>query len=211
MLNHQPTSVIAFHSCDIEVGLKVLLGLDNLRPSSNDWDWLGDGIYFWEQNPDRALTYSKECADGKQKNKIPIKVPFVLGCLVDLKHCLNLTESASIGWLKQGYQDYVSLCNRAGIAIPTNKKANRKLDCAVIRYIHTVNEQQRLRPYDSVRAAFPEGNEVYRGCEIREHTHIQITVRNEDCIKGYFLPKPFDVYNPYLKEYMIDNFPFWQS
>jgi hypothetical protein len=211
MLNHQPTSVIAFHSCDIEVGLRVLLGLDNLKHSSNDWDWLGDGVYFWEQNPDRALTYSIDCSAGRQKNKIPIKVPFVLGCVIDLKHCFNLTESNSIGWLKQGHKDFVDLCNNTGTKIPENKGAIRKLDCAVIRYIHTVNEQQGLESYDSVRAAFPEGDEVYAGCAIKEHTHIQICVRNEDCIKGYFLPKPFDAYNPYLKTYIMDNYPSLDS
>ncbi|NCI48418.1 hypothetical protein GWC95_00695 [Sediminibacterium roseum] len=207
MLNHQPTSVIAFHSCDIEVGLKVLLGLDNLKHSTNDWDWLGDGIYFWEQNPERALTYARECAEGRQKNKRKINTPFVLGCVIDLKNCFNLTESVSISWLKQGYKDFVDLCKATGTPIPQNKDANRKLDCAVIRYIHTVNEQQNLTRYDTVRAAFPEGELVYEGCEIREHTHIQISVRTEDCIKGYFLPKPFDAYNPYLKAHIMDKYP----
>ncbi len=46
---------MGFHSCDREIGLKVLNGETQLNPSINIWDWLGSGVYFWEQNPARAL------------------------------------------------------------------------------------------------------------------------------------------------------------
>lgn len=75
---YQPFSVIGFHSCDREVGLKVLNGKDNLFSSTNTWDWLGEGIYFWEQNPGRALEYAIESSERKQINKKPAKTPFVL-------------------------------------------------------------------------------------------------------------------------------------
>ena len=207
MLNHQPSSVLAFHSCDIEVGLKVLLGTETLKQSTNDWDWLADGIYFWEQNPERALKYSIDCAAGTQKNKVKVNTPFVLGCLIDLENCFNLTESTSLQALKRGYDDFIDISAQKGIIIPQNQRANRKLDCAVIRYIHEVNKIADLKPYDTVRAAFREGNPVYPSCEIWEETHIQIAVRNENCIRGYFLPKPINVYNPYLETYIMDNYP----
>lgn len=73
MSYHQPFQITAFHSCDKEIGLKVLNGEEPLIPSDNIWDWLGPGVYFWEQNPGRALEYAIECASGKQKNKIRIK------------------------------------------------------------------------------------------------------------------------------------------
>jgi hypothetical protein len=59
---HQPFQITGFHSCDREVELRVLNGEDQLKPSDNLWDWLGPGIYFWEQNPGRALEYAIECA-----------------------------------------------------------------------------------------------------------------------------------------------------
>jgi hypothetical protein len=37
-----------------------------------------------------------------------------------------------------------------------------------------------------VRAAFPEGREIYPGAGFDEKTHIQIALRNLDCIKGVF-------------------------
>ena len=59
MNHYQPLSVIGFHSCDREVGLKVLNGKDDLMPSTNSWDWLGSGVYFWEQNPYRSAEYAE--------------------------------------------------------------------------------------------------------------------------------------------------------
>ena len=39
-----PTWVLGYHGCDREVGEAVLAGETTLRPSENDWDWLGTGI-----------------------------------------------------------------------------------------------------------------------------------------------------------------------
>jgi hypothetical protein len=73
---YQPFQITGFHSCDKEVGLKILNGQDRLIASDNEWDWLGPGVYFWEQNPGRALEYAIESARGRQKNKIPIALIF---------------------------------------------------------------------------------------------------------------------------------------
>jgi hypothetical protein len=84
MSNFSQGLIIGYHSCDKEVGLRVLNAQDVLKPSDNPWDWLGDGIYFWEYNPHRALTYAIETSDGRQKNKAPIKTPFVIGAVIKL-------------------------------------------------------------------------------------------------------------------------------
>ena len=84
------------------------------------------------------------------------------------------------------------------LPLPVNTEANRALDCAVIKFIHEANKMQRKQPYDSIRCAFPEGEEAYPGAKITSRLHIQICVCNPDCIKGYFLPKPIKKYNPHL-------------
>lgn len=43
--------------------------------------------------------------------------------------------------------------------------------------------------FDSVRGVFFEGTELYPGAGFREKDHIQICIRNPNCIKGYFLPR----------------------
>ena len=50
MYSKLPNLVIAFHGCDIETYENVLYKHQHLTSSNNDYDWLGNGIYFWEQN-----------------------------------------------------------------------------------------------------------------------------------------------------------------
>src|SRR5665213_442516 len=96
MPDYQSSNIIGFHSCDLGLGLRLLNGQDELQPSENTWDWLGQGIYFWEQDPLRALQYATENALGKQKNKKAAKIPFVIGAIIELGNGLNLVESLSL-------------------------------------------------------------------------------------------------------------------
>ncbi len=76
----------------------------------------------------------------------------------------------------------------------------RYLDCAVIQKIHEVIRSGLIpdaAPFDSVKALFPEGKEVYDGAGFKEKTHIQLCIINPNCIKGYFLPRELD------KEYPV--------
>ena len=199
MAHHQPFQVTGFHSCDKEIGMGVLNGNSDLKPSTNSWDWLSDGIYFWEQNPSRALEYAEESSKRKQYNKIRIKTPFVLGATIELGNCLNLVESQSLAILTEAYTGLVKLNANSGIKMPQNKGNIRALDCAVIRYVHYSRKQSGKAPYDTIRCAFGEGAEVYPGASFTSRHHIQICVINPDMIKGYFLPRPLHVFNPYLK------------
>ncbi len=198
MSEYQSFNVIGFHSCDREVGLRLLNGQEEILPSDNTWDWLGPGSYFWEGDPLRSLAYATENADGIQKNKTPAETPFVLGAIIELGNCLNLVESDSIEILKEAYEKMSQMMTDNGIALPVNRKGNNALDCAVIKFIHQVNKAENKAPYDTIRCAFPEGEAVYPGASITSRLHIQLCVCNPDCIKGYFLPKPIDKYNPHL-------------
>jgi hypothetical protein len=198
LTHHHPFSIIGFHSCDREVGLKVLNGNDDLRASDNPWDWLGEGIYFWEQNPLRALEYAEESAEKKQFNKIPIVTPFVLGAIIELGNCLNLVEAESLQILRTAYNGLKKVTDEADATMPKNKGDNRALDCAVIKYIHYSNKLADKKPFDTIRCAFPEGAEAYPGSKISSRLHIQICVLNPECIKGYFLPRPIKKFNPHL-------------
>ncbi|MDR3693022.1 hypothetical protein [Mucilaginibacter sp.] len=198
MPEYQSFGVIGFHSCDIQVGLKFLNGETDLIPSQNDWDWLGPGSYFWEQDPSRALQYATENSQGKQKNKKAAKIPFVIGSIIELGNCLNLVESTSLNILTESYNNLKNTMDKSGLPMPMNKGNNRSLDCAVIKYIHQANKDAGKPAYDTIRCAFPEGEEAFPGSMITSRLHIQLCVCNPACIKKYFLPRPVSKYNPYL-------------
>lgn len=192
--------ILAFHGCDRTVRDKVVLGEEHLLGSDNDYDWLGHGIYFWEHSPERALDYAVLLKDNPHRNKRnPIKDPAVLGAVIDLGLCLDLLESKSLKILKHTYETFKYTQEVAELSIPTNRPIAgskdlliRELDCAVIQFLHQVNKEQELKAYDSVRGVFIEGDELYPSAGFNDKNHIQICVRNPNCILGYFIPREVD-------------------
>lgn len=302
--------VLGFHGCDQTTVDKVMRG-GMLYPSKHDFDWLGHGIYFWQNNPKRALEYALESM-GRKGSKIIM--PAVLGAVIDLGNCLDLIDSDNLRFLKDSYDVLQQIETKYGVALPKNEAVNksedkllRKLDCAVIEMGHALNKatlleltkiiddskclasnlilmlslendlekksfetrifrlcidllkslnsfmnsiiakrnsldkrvykdilmslQQAIKAldiinedrvlikeenidslktvayklesmaclfteYDSVRGVFWEGKELYPGAGFADKNHIQLCVRNPNCIKGFFLPRDIDTQHP---------------
>jgi hypothetical protein len=55
-------------------------------------------------------------------------------------------------------------------------------------------------PYETIRSAFQEGDEVYPGASFSARHHIQVCVCQPELIKGYFIPRPVNTFNPYLQK-----------
>ena len=89
MYHKLPNLIIGFHGCDIATYENVLQKQSCLLPSKNTWDWLGHGIYFWENNYERALDWANE-----KVKRGEYTAPKVIGAVIDLGFCLNLTDSA---------------------------------------------------------------------------------------------------------------------
>ena len=62
---NRPNLTVGFHGCDQSVVDKVVTGEDSLVASKNDYDWLGKGVYFWENNEERALEWAAELSKRK--------------------------------------------------------------------------------------------------------------------------------------------------
>lgn len=98
--------------------------------------------------------------------------------------------------MKQGFKSLSETLKEAGGPLPSNVPAQdplkRDLGCAVIQTVHQLNAEQDFRSFDSVRGVFPEGEQLYPRAGVREKNHIQICVRNLNCIKGFFEPRKLD-------------------
>ncbi len=187
-----PAFVLGFHGCDRAVADRVVAQREHLKPSENEYDWLGHGIYFRENNPGRAMDWAKDQAirlRGQGKSFEPA----VVGAIIDLGKCLDLLNSASIELVERAYAFLKQGRENEGVPLPSNENIPgggdyllRKLDCAVINFAHQTIAPSE--PFDSVRAAFVEGEAIYPNAGFRRKNHIQICVRNAGNIKGYFYP-----------------------
>lgn len=191
-----PQIVLGFHGCDRTVAEELLNSqIKHIKPSTNSYDWLGTGAYFWLNDPLRAYEWA---CQAQERNPEKIKEPYVIGAVIDLGLCLNFCERQAIALLQKSYEDLNNLLTAAGYDINEKYKnlypdeggfsLVRPLDCAVINHIHDMIEKKDIS-YDTVYGYFQEGSDAYEGAGIKEKSHIQICVRNTDCIKGYFLPR----------------------
>jgi hypothetical protein len=198
MYSSKPSYVFGFHGLDESIALNILNNKTFFKHSNNDYDWLADGIYFWENNYQRAKDYAIE---AKRRDPQKIKKPFVLGTILDLKNCLDLLDQKNIDFIHEAYRLLRQDFNAEGISLPKNKPfgkkdfdfMNRQLDCSVIRYAHEIAKERGI-VFDSVRAAFLEGRKLYPNAGFRKHNHIQIAILNPNCIKGIFLPRDEVIY-----------------
>ena len=70
----------------------MILHGGSLKPSNNSYDWLGHGVYFWENNEQRAFQFAQEAS---KRTSSSIKEPFVIGAVIDLGYCLDLTDMSN--------------------------------------------------------------------------------------------------------------------
>jgi hypothetical protein len=131
--------VLGYHGCDRAIGEKVIAFRENLEPSQNPYDWLGHGIYFWEGDPQRALHWATLIRDHPKLFSRTIKDPFVVGAIIDLGSCLDLTQIESLEIVREGFRQYKETLEALGQPrLPTNESGfagdsdlvKRKLDCA---------------------------------------------------------------------------------
>jgi hypothetical protein len=185
-----PGLVLGFHGCDKATAERVLSGAEpHLRPSTNRYDWLGAGIYFWESDPWRAWQFAHEARANGHLTQGRIEKPFVLGAIIDLGHCCNLLEVAALEEVHDAHA-YLELAHKTlDSPMPANEgraMGLRYLDRAVLETMHSLRSRRALARYDSVRAAFIEGASLYPRAGFNRKNHIQLAVCNEACIKGYF-------------------------
>ena len=201
MYDQKSNLVIGFHGCEAAVRDELLLHPEKIRFSQKPFDWLGHGLYFWENNVDRAWQWALE-----KKDRGAITEPAVIGAVLRLGHCCDFLESRYIDLLSNYYLAMAESYLSTGKIPPANKdvredihkdKLLRYLDCAVIEYMHTkfgdhaenLDEHSDFKVFDSVRGAFFEGGPAFKGSGIFSKTHIQICIRNPNCIQGFFKPR----------------------
>lgn len=171
--------VLGYHGCDDDVAEQLIAGKPFIL-SKNEYDWLGWGAYFWEADPVRALQWSRI----QQKRRGSSAKPGVVGAVIDLGLCLDLTTQASLDVIKTAHDSLKSVARAQKRRLPRNKdEFRRPLDCMVLNYLH---DSMPAPKFQTVRGVFLEGKPLYPGGYIQSKTHVQVAVRDLSCIRGVF-------------------------
>src|SRR5260370_42530222 len=102
MYDIKPNLMFGFHGCDESVRDRLLNQASEIVFSKEKYDWLGHGMYFWENNHERTLQWAK---DKKARGRI--EKPSVIGAVLFLGHCCDFLDSTYLLLLKD-YFDWMS-------------------------------------------------------------------------------------------------------
>ena len=133
MYSIRPGLIIGFHGCDESVVNRVISGQDTLKASRNKYDWLGNGIYFWDGSPARALEYARFLKNNPSRAKSPIITPAVLGAVISLGHCLDLFDYINRKISEVSYHVMKVSHLVSGFILPKNRNAGSNRDFAFER------------------------------------------------------------------------------
>src|SRR5690625_169267 len=188
--------VYGFHGCDRSVAEKIINQQISFKRSENTYDWLGHGMYFWENSPSRAKEFAEDRRTNPEKAIHPIKDPTVIGAVIHLGKCLDLLDYNNLKLLREGFNILKDTVEKLPKNISSKKSSGelmlRHLDCAVIETLHKVLKDDGLCAFDSVKGFFWEGKELYPNAGFREKDHVQLCIRNPNCIKAFFYPRETD-------------------
>jgi hypothetical protein len=211
MYDIRPNLIIGFHGCDEAIAIDLVKKPDELKLSKESFDWLGHGFYFWENNYERALQWA---VDKKGRGKL--KNPAVVGAVINLGYCCDFLDSKFTGMIGTYFELMKKSYEQSERKLPENKDITqdqhkdrilRELDCAVIEFMHSQIQEQIntdmdekgfsvYTHFDSTRGAFHEGGPAFDGAGLSKKSHIQVCIRNSNCIKGFFLPRKEVEFNP---------------
>lgn len=109
----QTSFVLGYHGRSKAVAKKLVECKASPSRSERDYDWLGPGFYVWESDPLRAWEWAKTRRDrGKSY------APCVVGVVIDLGNCLDLSNRDDLAMVMRSYGDLVETCREAGQALP---------------------------------------------------------------------------------------------
>jgi len=164
------------------------------KASANPYDWLGNGIYFWEHGPQRAYEWAIEQTRLSGRK---VKASSVLGAKINLGVCLDLLDTANTQLLGEWYVELRRFMQRNGIADAAQRDARAVVvatrcygfrDCAVMDF--ALKGMARTSGYQipDSESVFVEGLPAFPGAKIALKSHIQIAVRDPGCVTEFFRP-----------------------
>jgi hypothetical protein len=174
-----PIELVGYHGTNIESARQILQS--GFTPSRNNYDWLGKGVYFWQDAPYRAWNWASEHCENKGGDPAVVRSLVKIGRdeFMDL-----LDYSQQPNWANCLGRTHQYLQQQTRFVLPPNKRAIKYH--ALDRLVVDTLIEDILKPVNinilAVRACFQEGEEIYPGSAIYNKSHIQLAVRDTSSI-----------------------------
>jgi hypothetical protein len=176
-----PIELVGYHGTNMESARQILQ--TGFTPSRNNYDWLGKGVYFWQDAPYRAWHWASE--DCQKKGGDPAVIRSLVKIRRDeLMDLLDYHQDQDPNWTNYLRRTHQYLQQQTNPRLPPNKRAigYHALDRLVLDTLI----EDILKPMNTniiaVRACFQEGEEIYPGSAIYNKSHIQVAVRDASSI-----------------------------
>jgi hypothetical protein len=175
------TKLLGHHGTSTQRAERILA--EGFAASQNSYDWLGDGAYFWQDAPLRAMEWARRTFGADA---------CVIEATIEVRDFVNLLDVEWMSWLTEIYDEYLNHLKITGQLLPTQSEMAHRLDRAVINFGVTVLEDAGL-PVRGVIGAFREGRPVFTNSALYSHSHVQIAVRDLSLVTNCRILSPKEV------------------
>jgi hypothetical protein len=168
--------VYGYHGTSMERAVAIVEA--GFKPSNNEYDWLGRGIYFWQDAPKRAWQWAQS---NHPDNPAVVKSRLRLD-----RSCLDLLDIGYSPLLKTMYNGFITSYAQQNLTLPQQNpdrsKAHR-LDCLFFNYVVSTFNNISDKRISSIRSAFVEGDRIFPTSAIYDLTHVQIAILDSNLIE----------------------------
>lgn len=179
------TLIKGYHGTSLRVAEKLCDGSLSWRRSSNEGDWLGSGIYFFQDGPSRAMAWARAELEGTSEVPAVIESELDLSCcfdLLDLNDFYVLRERARVADELFDIPAQEELLVRGGRAKPphlgTPLKMRNRWDRFIIDFC--IESLALERSITCVRSAFLWGHAVGPVSFLFNWSRVEIAVREPE-------------------------------
>ena len=179
--------VDGYHATSVRAARRILAGAP-FRLSRNRYDWLGDGVYFWEAAPERAWEWTQQ---PRVKARLGTQVA-VIGARIHLDRCMDFHDTVWHKPLRDVYEYLRERYERTQRALPQQTAWGKHgWDREVINQLVLMTYRITGVEIGAVRASFREpGDEpIFGDSALYQGAHVQIAVRDQRLIEERWLAR----------------------
>lgn len=161
---HHP--IYGYHGTHQDTVSALLEG--DYRMSRNDYDWLGDGVYFWQDAEQRAWEWARRHHGERAA---------VIGAEIHLRDCVDLFDISWEHIVRAAYRSLHLGLRAAKLPLPSQLGDMHRIDREVMNLVVEMLAQEG-RQIRVVRAAFREGYRLFYRSAFFDRTHVEVAVRD---------------------------------